>query len=283
MQFVMDAAGDLPEEYVARYDVTVVPINVAFGQEQFRTGIDMDHSLFYEKAEAVSDDNFPKTSQPTPYQFVQAYRRILEQKGRDILTVTVSEKLSGTYASAVAAAEELTGQGNFYLVDSKAGSAAQGWMIIQAAELARQGAKPAEILAALERMRDEMVIVFLVKSLDFAVRGGRVSSLSGTMASLLRIQPILTVEDGLIVEAGKVRTYRKALRHIVSFVAERVGQRPVRLAFIHARAPEGAAELRRQANERLNVAAEFVQEMSVSVAINLGPGALGIVAFPTLT
>ena len=283
MHLVMDAAGDLPEEYVARYNVTVVPVNVAFGQEQFRTGIDMDHKLFYEKAEAVSDDNFPKTSQPTPYQFVQAYQSLLDKKGRDILTVTVSEKLSGTYASAVAAAQELKDQANFHLFDSRAGSAAQGWMIIEAAELDRQGAAPAEIIKALERMRDEMVIVFLVRSLEFAVRGGRVSSLSGTMASLLRIQPILTVEDGLIVEAGRVRTYRKALSHIVNFVAERVGQGPVRLAYIHARAPEGAAELRRQANERLNVAGEFIQEMSVSVAINLGPGALGIVAFPAHT
>ena len=280
MRIVMDDAGDVPQELIDELNIVVIPINIAFGTEEFLSGVSMDHASFYEKVKQVSSDNFPKTSQPTPYQFEELYRKLFSEGETELLTITVGEKLSGTYASAVGAAKELEGQGVLHLFDSKSGSAGQGYMVIEAARMAQAGEKIEPIMARLEEMREKHTIVFLIDSLEYAVKGGRISSWRSTMASLLNIKPIMKLEDGLIVEAAKVRTYDKALDHIVDFIYKHTGDQTCRLAFIHAGAPERIPELQSKAGERLNISEEIVADMAVSVAINLGPGALGIVAVP---
>jgi len=280
MRIVMDDAGDIPAEAVDQYNIVVVPVNITFGTEEFLSGVDLDQTGFYKKVKEVGEDNFPKSSQPTPFQFAEHYRSILAEGEDEILTITVGKKLSGTYDSALAAGEELRGQGALHLFDSAGGSAAQGYMVLEAARMADEGRSVEEILARLRVMRQQQLVVFLIDSLEYAVKGGRVGSLQSSFASLLRIKPIMQLKDGLIVEAGRVRTYNKALDYIVVRVAEQVGDKPVKLALIHAHDPAGAAQLRQRARQRLNVSEEFESEMAVSVAINLGPGALGIVAIP---
>ena len=280
MRIVMDDAGDIPADFAEKHNITIVPVNITFGTEEFLSGVTMDQVSFYEKASTVGEHNFPKTSQPTPFQFAEYYRAILAEGEDEIMTITVGEKLSGTYASATAAAEELDGQGTFHLFDSAGGSAAQGYMVMEAARMAENGEPAADILARLEVMRREQVVVFLIDSLEYAAKGGRVSSLQSSLASLLRIKPIMDLQDGLIVEAGRVRTYKKALDYIVERVAEQVGQKRVKVAYIHAHDLDGANLLRERARQQLTISEEIELEMAVSVAINLGPGALGIVAIP---
>lgn len=280
MRIVMDDAGDLPDKLISKYNIKVVPINIAFGTEEYLTGITIDHDGFYAKVKEVGEHNFPKSSQPTPYQFKEVYREILAEGEEEILTITVGEKLSGTYASAEAASKELENEASFYLFDSAGGSASQGYMVVEAARMAEDGASIGDILVRLREMSQKQIVVFLVDSLEYAVRGGRVGSLQSTMASLLRIKPIMQLKDGLIVEAGRVRTFGKALDYIVDYVAEQVGDRPIKMAVIHAGSPDGANKLREKARNRLNFSEEFVADMGISVAINLGPGALGIVAIP---
>jgi DegV family protein with EDD domain len=280
MRIVMDDAGDVPAELAERYRIVTVPVNITFGTEEYLSGIELDAAGFHEKAKEVDERNFPKSSQPTPFQFAETYRALLAEGEDEIMTITVGEKLSGTYASAKAAAAELKDQGTFHLFDSAGGSASQGYMVLEAARMAQDGAPVSEILTRLEWMRQEQVVVFMIDSLEYAVKGGRVGSLQSSLASLLRIKPIMELKDGLIAEAGRVRTYNKALEYIVNKVAEDVGEQPVKMALIHAHDPEGVVRLRQQARQRLNISEEFESEMAVSVAINLGPGALGIVAIP---
>jgi DegV family protein with EDD domain len=280
MRVVTDDAGDVPVKITEEDNIAVIPVNVTFGTEEFLSGVDISHKEFYEKVKEVGDHNFPKTAQPTPYQFTEFYKAIMAEGEDEIFTVTVSEKLSGTYASAEAAIRDMEGQGTFHLFDSMGGSAAQGYMAIDAARMAAKGVGAEEILARLHTMRDEMVVVFLIDSLDYAVRGGRVSSMRSTVASLLKIKPIMKLEDGEIVEAGKVRTYKKALDYIVDYIVERIGDKPIQLAFIHANDPQGANELQKMASPRLNAEETITTEMGLPVSINLGPGALGIVAIP---
>jgi DegV family protein with EDD domain len=280
MRVVMDDAGDVPAESVKKHNLKILPVNVMFGTEEFLSGIDITHETFYEKVKMVGDHNFPKTSQPTPFQFEEVYKSILAEGEKDILTITVSEKLSGTYASAVAAGKELDGQGNFYLFDSQGGSAAQGFMALEAAKMAEAGQGIDAIMARLKEMRESMVVTFLINSLEYAVKGGRVSALRSTVASLLNIKPIMKLDDGLIVEAGKVRTYSKAMTYMVDLVAERVGDKPVKVAFLHARDHAGMRTLQGVARPRLNISEEIEVDLAIAVAINLGPGALGIAAIP---
>lgn len=276
----MDDAGDIPPGAAEKHNIAVVPVNITFGMEEYLSGVELDQAGFYEKVKEVGEHNFPKSSQPTPFQFAEQYRSILTGGEDEILTITVSQKLSGTYDSALAAAKELNGQATFHLFDSAGGSAAQGYMVLEAARMAERGLPAEDILTRLRVMRQEQVVVFLIDSLEYAVKGGRVGSLQSSLASLLRIKPIMELKDGLIAEAGRVRTYSKALEYIVGRVAEEVGDRPVKLALIHAHDPDGAALLRQQAHQQLTISEEFEAEMAVSVAINLGPGALGIVAVP---
>ena len=280
MRVIMDDAGDIPAQLAEKLNVTIIPINIMFGEEQYLSGIDMDHAGFYARTRQVDTDNFPKTSQPTPYQFVECYKQVMAEGETEMLTVTVSEKLSGTYASAVQARQELEGQATIHLFDSQGGSAAQGYLALEAARMAQTGADVDAILARLRAMRRQMAVVFTIDSLEYAVKGGRVRNVKSIMASLLNIKPILHLQDGLIEEAGRVRTRKRALSHIVDRIYQDVGETPVKLAIMHANAAEDAVTLREKALARLNVAEEMVVDMAVAVAINLGPGALGIAAIP---
>lgn len=280
MRIVMDDAGDVPADLVEELNIELVPVNIAFGTEEYLTRITMDRESFYRKVKEVGSHNFPKTSQPTPYQFTETYKEILAAGENEILTVTVGRKLSGTYDSAEAAAKELDGEATFHLFDSMSGSAAQGYMVIEAARMAKQGANYEAIVTHLRKMRANQSVVFLIDNLEYAVKGGRISSWRSTMASLLNIKPIMKLEDGVIVEAGKVRTYKKALDSIVEFVHQKTGDQNCRVAYIHAGAPEKIADLKSRANAELTIDEEIITDMAVSVAINLGPGALGIVAMP---
>lgn len=280
MRIVMDDAGDIPADIIEKYNIDIIPINIAFGTEQFLSGIEMDHALFYQRAKTVEASSFPKTSQPTPYQFVEKYKKILSEGEDEIYAVTVGQKLSGTYASAVQAAQELEGQGTFHAFDSQAATAAQGYMAVAAARMAQEGASADEITARLQKMVADMVVVFTIDSLEYAVKGGRVSSLKSVMASLLNIKPIMRLEDGAVVEAGRVRTRKRALSHIVELVQAEVKSKSVQIAIIHANAAGEAAILAEKARARLNVVEEMTADMAVAVAVNLGPGALGLVAIP---
>lgn len=280
LRIIIDDAADAPQELVDALQIHVVPINVTFGAEQYYPGITIDRPGFYEKVKNVAAASFPKTSQPTPYQFEQAYRTLLSDGAGELIAITVSENLSGTYASAIAAAGSLAGEAIIHVFDSQSGSAAQGLMAVVAARLARQGQPAARILQALQEMRRKASIFLLIDSLEFAVRGGRVSSLQSGVASLFHIKPVMTVEDGLIVPSERVRTMGKALERIVEKTYEAVGELPVLLASVHANTPAAGARLLDMARPRFDVVEAYLLELALSVAVNLGPGALGLVAVP---
>lgn len=280
MRIVMDSVGDIPATLAQELQIAIVPVNITFGEESFLDGVTMDHADFYRKVASVTDANFPKTAQPTPYQFLQCFQEILASGETEILAVVVSQKLAGTMQSVRLAAEMLEGQGTIHSFDSMGGSAAQGFLAIAAARMAREGAGIEAILARLTAMRDATVSIFTIDSLEYALRGGRVSTVKSMMASVLSIKPILKLEDGAIAEAGRVRTRKKAIQHIVDEVRQQVGAQPVLAAIIHAGSPEDAQTLQALVAAQLN-AQELIQvNMSIAVAINLGPGALGLVVVP---
>lgn len=280
LRIVMDDAADAPQELIEACEIYVVPINVMFGGEQFLSGIDIGRASFYEKVKGVRNDAFPKTSQPTPYQFEQVYRQALLDGADELVVVTVSERLSGTYASAVAAAEAVSAEMVVHVFDSQSGSAAQGLMAVEAARMARQGATAEQVLDGLRAMRSKATIFMLIDSLEFAVRSGRVSLIQYGVTSLLNIKAIMTVADGLIVPSGRVRTLGKAKQRIVEGAREAVGNLPVMLASVHANRSEAGADLLEMARPYFNVAEAYLLELALSVAVNLGPGTLGLVAVP---
>jgi len=164
--------------------------------------------------------------------------------------------------------------------DSKAGSAALALMAREARLRDRAGESLDDILAALNAIREKVVIVLSVNSLEYAYRSGRVNYLKAALSSLLKIKPIITLNDGKLQMSEMVRTRSKSLERIVSKIKDQFGNNPIRVAIVHAQDIESAKNLKNQITNVANVVETIYTELSISVAANLGPKTIGIVALP---
>lgn len=277
IRIVMDGAGDMPEGWSDLFDIHVIPINIQFKDKTFLQGVDLSNEDFYHTADTTKV--IPKTSQPTPHQFVEFYKRVASL-GDTILSLHVTSQLSGTFASALIAAKELVGKYNIIPFDSASGSAALGFMCKEARLLERAGASIQKIVERMDFIRKNITVVLTLDSLEYAVRSGRVKALQAAIASLLSVKPVIILKDGMLQMADRVRTRQKALDHIIEIVKERVGKRLVNVAIVHARAPEVAQVLLEKVEQTLNCYEAIVTDLSIGVAANLGPGTVGLVAYP---
>lgn len=277
LHIVMDGAGDVPPEWKDRYEIHVIPVNIHFGERMYLQGIDMDDNAFY-KAASTSPE-IPKTSQPSPQQFVDFYKKIA-RTGDTILSVHVTSKLSGTFTSAVMAAKELAGRFNIVPFDSGSGSAIMGFMCREARQMISAGIGMEQILRRLESIRKENRIVLTLETLDFAVKSGRVKALQAALASMLQIKPIIELHDGALNMAERVRTRQRALDQIVVKLASEMAGRLANVGVVHSQSPEVAEILKTKAQQLINCAEIITTELSIGIAANLGPGTVGVVAYP---
>jgi DegV family protein with EDD domain len=278
LRLLTDGAIDIPAGWDKEYDIKVIPINIHFGEKTYIQNVDMDLPAFYK--EIGTNKNHPKTSQPSPHQFVEFIRNNYA-KGETILGVHVTSKLSGTYASCVAAAEELKGEYNLVPFDSAAGSVGGAFMCRTAYKMVKAGKSVDEIVKRLESMREKTQILLTLDNLEFAKRSGRVGTMSAALASMLNVKPLAKLQDGVIHTTDKVRTRKAALTRVVEMGKELVGDAPVTVAAVHARDEESARMLLDEAKKSLNVKEAVFAELSISLAINLGPGTVGLVLYPS--
>jgi len=276
LKIVIDSAGDIPEEWKSEYDVDVIPVNIQFENKTYKQGIDLSNDDFYRLAD--TSGVIPKTSQPTPQQFVDFYKRIA-QASDTILSLHITSKLSGTFNSAVLAAQELKNKLNIITYDSGSGSAAIGFMCKEVRQLERAGATLQAILARLDVIRQNVNIVLTLDSLEYARRSGRVNGLQARMAALLNIKPVIILKDGALDMKEKVRTRQRALNRVLEIIHDRVGDRLVNVAVVHSRSLEAARQLMKKVNETFHINEAIISELSIGVAANLGPGTIGIVAY----
>lgn len=277
LHIITDGAADLPAEWQETYQIHVVPINIQFDNQTFLQGVDIDDESFYRRIE--ESGVIPKTSQPSPAQFKAFYEKIA-RPGDTILSIHVGSKLSGTMDSAIAAARELRDKIHVVPFDSMAGSAAIGWMCREARLLSRRGASLEAILSRLEVSRRKLQVVLALDSLKYARMSGRVNLMQAALASMLRVKPIIMLQDGMLNTVDKARTHTAALQKILSMAEERLGNTRVNLSVVHARNTQAAAKLLDEARQRFNLAAANVLDLSISVAVHLGPGTVGIVLYP---
>ena len=276
LRIVTDGAADMPAEWQSEYDIHIIPINIHFGEKTYLQFVDLDNEGFYRKVDETHKT--PKTSQPSPHQFVEFYKKVA-QPGDTILSIHVTSKLSGTYASAVSAGKELEGQFHVVPVDSGTGSAGIGMMCRQARLLERQGHSVEEIVRQLDVMRTQSRVVLALDTLEYARLSGRVGTLQAALASVLNVKPIAILKDGVLNMTEKVRTRRASLDRIVAIVKEDVGSKPVMMSVVHARDLNAGQEMMAQVRASLNVSELHLADLSISVAANLGPGTVGLVYF----
>lgn len=277
LRIITDGAADFPAGWEEAFDVQIIPINIHFGEETYLQYVEMDLDGFYKKIDSGSV--FPKTSQPSPHQFSEFYKTIAKE-GDTVLSIHVTSKLSGTYASAVAAAEELKGKYNIIPFDSAGGSLGIAFMCRAARMMERAGKSVEEIVKHLEAMREKIHIILTLDNLEYARRSGRVGTLSAALASVLNVKPIAILKDGVLNMEEKVRTRRASLKRVLEIGLETYGDQPVHLGVLHARDPKSAAGLLDDAKKHFNYKDAEQSDLSVSLAINLGPGTVGLVLYP---
>jgi DegV family protein with EDD domain len=279
IRIVTDSTCDLPQSYVQRYQIKVVPIVIHFGEEVYLDGETIDGPTFYRMIEERKA--LPKTSQPSPGDFAAAFREIAAADADcdQLLSIHVTGKLSGTFRSAQMAAEMVKDEIAVEPFDSRGGSAGMGFMCIEAARMAKAGAPLKEIVARLEYMRDEINVFLTLADLRFAQMSGRVGKLQGTLASLLNVKPIIYLEDGILDVLERVRTYRRAVERMLELTAERVGDRPINLGIVHAAALREAEGLLDQAQSTLNCQESYINDLALGLAVQFGPGTVGIISY----
>lgn len=277
LRIVTDGAGDILPGWGKEYGIDVIPVNILFGEKTYLQGVELDNEGFYKLVDETK--RIPKTAQPSPHQFVEFYRKVA-QKGDTILSIHITAKLSGTYASAVIAAEEVKDEFKVIPIDSVLGSLGIGLLCREARKMERAGKSVDEIVKYLEDVKYRARVILTLDTLEYAKMSGRVKTLQAALASVLNVKPIAVLRDGDLSMKEKVRTRKAALDRVIEMAKEEFGNTPVYLAVVHARDLKSGEGLLELAKGHFNHKETMISDMSISVAANLGPGTVGLVIFP---
>lgn len=278
IKILTDSSCDLPPSYYQAYDIGVVPINILFGDTEYLEGLTIDTATFYKKIEELG--MLPRTSQPSVGQFSEAYRHWAAEGYDTILSIHVASTLSGTFNAAVQAAQEVEDVVTVVPYDSLSGSAAMGFMCIEASQLARLGKRVEEIVARLDEARRGVRISLTLATLRYAQLSGRISNLQALIASVLNIKPIVTLHEGKLFADGRVRSRAAALERLLDLTQAAAGQTAVNLAVIQSQVHDEADALLARAKETIHCVDTFVGDITMSLAVHFGPGVIGTVVYP---
>jgi DegV family protein with EDD domain len=277
LKIVTDGAADMPAEWGACYEIHLLPLNVNFGRETYTQGQGFTRDDFYRMVREKK--MIPKTSLPSIGQ-VKAFYQSIATAGDTILSIHISSKLSGTLSTIQLAASELADVFNIVTFDSGGGSAAQAFMAREARLLAKAGASIPEIISRLETIRQELTILFTLDTLEFAYLSGRINALQNLIVAALRVKPIIVLRNGMLEMGEKVRTRQRALDCVLDLLRQRVGEKRINIAVVHAADETTANNMLTRACSMFNIQDSFVLDLSIPVAAHLGPGAIGVVAYP---
>jgi DegV family protein with EDD domain len=285
VQIVTDSTADLPPELAREHGIAVVPLTVRFGGEAFRDRVDLQPREFYRKL--AENPAHPVSNPPSPEAFGEVYRRVLEHS--DIVSLHISRKLSLTVERAhQAAAVELRAAARnpafrpvaVEVVDSEQVSLGLGILSLFAARLAARGKSAKAVANRLADMRQRIVVLFVVDTLEYLAKGGRIGKASAFLGGLLRIKPILALTRGEIEPVDRVMGRRAAYPRLVELVAQRIDpRRPCVVAIGHAKAPVWADRLRGMVEERFEISELIMGETGPVIGTHAGPGVVGLAAF----
>ncbi|MDD2282910.1 MAG: DegV family protein [Eubacteriales bacterium] len=268
---VTDSTADLPQQLLNQWKIFALPLKVSFGHQQY-LDCELTSEEFYTRLAAESE--LPKTSQPSPEDFASIYARALAEYD-EVISVHVSSGLSGTLNSAHMAAEKFAGK--VHLVDSRSISLGIGQQVLEAAKGIQEGLTVQAVLDRISMMRDNMETIFTLDTLEYLHKGGRIGAVKGLLGSLLRIKPVIRVnEEGVYVPAGIARSREKALCGIVSALEHAAVGRTVKaLAIAHGAAKDAAEKLQDKLESVFNVRASLFTQVGPVIGVHTGPGTVG--------
>ena len=279
VRIVCDSSNSLPDDLLARLNIIEVPalVNVptAQGTKSYRNKVELSYDEFYKIL--TTSDRLPTTSQPSPQDFADAFQGV--DPDDEILCITVSTTLSGTYVSAVGGVELMPGR-TITVWDARGASLDSGFQVIVAAEMAQQGAAAADIVAKLSSVRENTWTFFTTENLKYLAASGRVPRLRATVGDLLNVRPIIHFEhDGTIEPAGQIRGRKRSLDELINRAYHIVGDRPVRAAIVHANCADEANRFAIEVRGRLHVVDLTTNEIGPVLAALAGPNTIGLAVY----
>lgn len=271
---VTDSTAYLPKDVRERLGIRMIPLSVIFGDETYREEIDMTADEFFVKIK--QNPKLPTTSQPSVGEFVDLFTAIREEGYDAVISIHLSSGISGTYQGAVTAGTMVEGL-RVYAYDSEISCMAQGFYAIEAAEMAKAGKMPEEILARLDEMKRTLRAYFMVDDLSHLQRGGRLTGAQAFIGGLLQIKPLLRFENKVIVPFEKIRTRKKAVQRIEELFDEDADKGvPLKAAIIHANQPDEASRWRDELAARYPHVEFLISYFGPVIATHVGEGALGL-------
>jgi len=273
---VTDSTANIPNDLVKKYPIHTIPLQIIWGQETFLDRVTLHPTEFYERLPQAKVT--PTTSQPTPAAFTEMYGRLLEQ-GYDIISIHIANKLSGTLDSASQAKQNFP-SARIALIDSQSTAMSMGFQVLTAARAAAQEATLKECVALAEEAGKNIGVLFVVSTLEFLRRGGRIGGAAAFLGTALNLKPILELRDGRIEPVERVRTMGKVVDRLLDLYEERIGtRRPIHIASLHANAPAEGQQLLERARQRFaegDVLETVLTEISPVLGAHTGPGTIGL-------
>ncbi|HEV2474895.1 MAG TPA: DegV family protein [Candidatus Dormibacteraeota bacterium] len=271
---VTDSTADLPSHLTRTRSISVVPLTLNFEGRSLLDGVDIRPSEFYRKLPNAT--THPTTSQPSAGRFAEVYSELLTDHS-DIISIHISEKLSGTYASAVQGAE-MTDSKRVHVIDSQLVSMSLGLLTLAASEMVSRGDGAQSIVGHVSSMREQVQTYFSVATLEFLRRGGRIGRASAMLGSVLQVKPVLCIRDGLVTPLERVRTIDRALNRVVELTREMDGGKGLCVIVGHADAEADAERVARELEPHCETL--MIQPLGPVVGAHAGPGVVGVGVYP---
>jgi DegV family protein with EDD domain len=279
IRIVTDSTADLPDTLASELDVTVVPLHVYFGDEHFSDGLTITKDEFYRRL-ATPGQLFPRTSAPSTGEFASAYERVSAEADA-IVSIHLSPRLSATYASASAACTAVRHRCRIEMIDSASASLALGLLVIQAAMLARGGARLEEIVHATLTSVPRTRFFGVLDTLEYLRRGGRIGKATALLGSLLNTKPLVGLRDGVAYPIERVRGRQRSLNRIVEIVKEY--RKPAFLAVGHTTDLDGMRSLASRLSDYFPCDRMVQAQCGAALGSYLGPGAYGVALIESAT
>jgi DegV family protein with EDD domain len=276
IHLVTDSSAYLPPDVKSQYNVHTISLKIIVGDQTYDEEGGITKDEFYHLLANV--ETTPTTSQPSAGEFLALYQSLLGDDD-EIISIHISEGLSGTLPNARAAASEIA-PSRIHVIDSRTTALGLIVIVTAAGEAIAAGKTSTEIVSVLERMANECCTYFMVENLAYLHKGGRINTASRFLGTLLNIKPILYLHEGKIEPLDKTRTSKKARRRLLDEVANYIGDRTARAAVAHIQASEAAEEMAAKVRDRLSCVSMYISEIGPAVGSHVGPGTLGIAACP---
>lgn len=269
---VTDSTATLPPELAQQHNIHVAPLHIIWDRVKYRDGVDIQPKEFYQRLRKSA--TLPTTSGAVQAEFLTIFEG-LRGKVDSIVTIVVSSELSAAYSAAVSA-REMVPEIPVEVIDSRISTMAMGFGVIAAAKAASAGGSMEQVVTAAKNIFARVHLFFVLNTLDYLRRGGRVNLPAAVIANLLQVKPILTLQDGKVVPAARPRTRAKALETLLSLMKERVTDTPLHAAVMHGDDPDGAEYLKQEVASRFHCNELLVTAFTPVMGAHTGPGLLGI-------